>query len=367
MIAVNIINYMKTKAQIESYYDCFRFIVDMTINAEKILDLDIKELEIYNNTLKTSCKKISSLRKGVILLKTNNISGSFSDIILDYLRMLFHVDIIKFNSMLDKTMKNIEDINNIFETLGKIESMIAIASYRKYLEYYCEPTFNKDLNHISFKKIYHPLIENPVVNDLHVNKGVLLTGSNASGKSTFLKTVGINAILAQTINTCLASEYMTNFYTIYSSMALKDDLKNNDSYYIVEIKSLKRILDSIKSGKHVLCLIDEVLRGTNTIERIAASSQILRSLSKENVMCFAATHDIELTHLLEDYYNNYHFQEEVEENDIRFNYHLYKGRATSRNAIKLLSIIGYDKNIVEKAEKSANSFINEGIWALENN
>ena len=107
-----------------------------------------------------------------------------------------------------------------------------------------------------------------------------------------------------------------------------------------------------------------MLRGTNTIERIAASGQILKSLSRENVMCFAATHDIELTHMLEKQYSNYHFQEEVVENDIKFDYILYSGRAVSRNAIKLLGVLGYENYIIEDANKSAENFLGTGIWSL---
>ena len=103
---------------------------------------------------------------------------------------------------------------------------------------------------------------------------MLLTGSNASGKSTFLKSVALNAILAQTIYTVMADSYRAPYFRIYSSMALKDNLMGNESYFIVEIKSLKRIYESADEKVPMLCLIDEVLRGTNTVERIAASSQI---------------------------------------------------------------------------------------------
>ena len=97
---------------------------------------------------------------------------------------------------------------------------------------------------------------------------------------------------------------------------------------------------------------------------LRGSRFFLKSLAKVHVMCFAATHDIELTHLLEEFYSNYHFQEEVKENDILFNYMLYRGRAVSRNAIKLLGIIGYDGEIIKEAEKTAENFVNTGIWSL---
>ena len=147
-------------------------------------------------------------------------------------------------------------------------------------------------------------------------------------------------------------------------MALKDNLQGSESYFIVEIKSLKRILSHAEDSLPMLCFVDEVLRGTNTLERISASSQILKSLVRENVLCFAATHDLELTQILENDYSNYHFQEEIQENDILFNYQLYKGRAVSRNAIQLLKIIGYDEEIIEHAEYTAAHFLETGEWSL---
>ena len=101
-----------------------------------------------------------------------------------------------------------------------------------------------------------------------------------------------------------------------------------------------------------------------TVRRKGRAPSSSQSLAKVHVMCFAATHDIELTHLLEEFYSNYHFQEEVKENDILFNYMLYRGRAVSRNAIKLLGIIGYDGEIIKEAEKTAENFVNTGIWSL---
>ena len=88
----------------------------------------------------------------------------------------------------------------------------------------------------------------------------------------------------------------------------------------------------------------------------------MHNFANTNTICFAATHDLELTHILEDYYDNYHFQEEVVEDEVVFDYVLNKGRAVSRNAIKLLGIMGYDKEIIEKAEDLANTFLKEGIW-----
>jgi DNA mismatch repair ATPase MutS len=109
-------------------------------------------------------------------------------------------------------------------------------------------------------------------------------------------------------------------------------------------------------------MIDEVLRGTNTMERIAASSQVLLQISRKNCLCIAASHDIELTYILQENYRNVHFQEAVADDGIVFNYKLYEGRASSRNAIKLLGLMGYGREIVEEAEKRADRFAKHGRW-----
>ena len=134
---------------------------------------------------------------------------------------------------------------------------------------------------------------------------------------------------------------------------------------MAEIKAMKRILDSASKENMVVCMVDEVLRGTNTVERIAASTQILKSLTKENVLCMAATHDVELTRTLEKEYDNYHFEESMDQDDVRFSYCLKKGRANSSNAINLLEHLGYDDNLVIKAREMVNRFEQQGEWICE--
>lgn len=361
---VCVVSYYKYKAKVERYFICIKHVVKMINCGTELEKLNISELEEYNEKFRQLSKTFASITKNSAILSSGNMDGSLAEIILDYIRMVTHFDLVKFNHMVKTLKHHTDDINLLIEVLGKIEASIAIGSFREMLPYWTVPELTSDKNlKINVKEVYHPLISNPVSNSLSENRSILLTGSNASGKSTFLKTIAINAILSQTIYTSISKGYRANYYRIYSSMALKDDLSNSESYYIVEIKSLKRILDVIESSDiPVLCFVDEVLRGTNTVERIAASSQILYSFSKHHVITFAATHDIELTSILEKHYANYHFQEEVSENDIIFNYQLFKGKATSRNAIKLLGIIGYDKNIIKTSERMAESFVSEGKW-----
>jgi DNA mismatch repair ATPase MutS len=254
----------------------------------------------------------------------------------------------------------------MYEIVGFLDSMLAVSSYRASLGEYCIPLLTdaeKGEYQLEAEQLYHPLLKSPVKNSIAAHRSVLLTGSNASGKSTFIKTVAINGILAQTLHTVLAESYRGNYFHICSSMALRDDITSSESYYMVEIKSLKRIVDrSEQEGIPVLCFIDEVLRGTNTLERIGASTEILSRLAAANALCFAATHDIELTTLLEKQFDNYHFEEQVEQDDVIFDYRLREGKAVSRNAIKLLQMIGYPPEIVKNAQKRVDTFLERGRW-----
>ena len=200
-------------------------------------------------------------------------------------------------------------------------------------------------------------------NDLNTKLSVLLTGSNASGKSTFLKTVALNALLAQSICTVHGTRYTAPAFRIYSSMAITDDLFAGESYFISEIKSLKRITEADTSKQPLLCVIDEVLRGTNTVERIAASSELLKYLDTEKSLCLAATHDVELCTLLEGQYRMLHFEESVtEDGEVIFDYTIKKGPATTRNAIRLLDRMGFNENLVMKANKKAEQYTIDGRW-----
>ena len=365
-IGGNIRVYYKQRGEIEPYIVTFTHLIRMLKAGERISRIEDNEISSYINEIREIRKSFGAFqKKSGWIAGGDKMSGSALDVFADYIRMLFHIDLIVFNQMLGEVQKKSREIYRLMDLLGILEAHIAIASYRESLPFYVLPEFLENQGtELEAEDVYHPMIREPVANTIRTKKGVLITGSNASGKSTFLKTIAINGILAQTIHTCLAHTYRTNFFRVYSSMALRDDLDSQESYYIVEIKSLKRILNATNQGGPILCFIDEVLRGTNTVERIAASAQILKSLAGNNVLCFAATHDIELTQMLEADYDNYHFQEEIVENDILFDYILYPGRATSRNAIRLLGMIGYNEEIIRRADATAEEFLKSGEWIL---
>lgn len=371
MLCHNIVGYYKEYKEIEPYITSFRYISRLLGSAEQLGRRKIEGIAEEQERMRECHRKMRGfIRNSWMIIYTDKGNGNPLGILTDYLRMIFYLDLIQFNKALRAVRGHLAEIDEMVTLFGRIETAIVIGSYRESLQgEYCVPSIRFEQNtdkHMVIEQMYHPLLTDAVKNSIETDKGVLITGSNASGKSTFLRAVAVNAVLAQTLHTCLANRYEAPVLRIYSSMALKDDLLGGQSYYMVEISSIKRILDQVRQAGeeqcHVLCFVDEVLRGTNTVERIAASTQIMKILSADYALCFAATHDVELTKLLEHEYDNYHFEERIVEDDIFFPYKLLKGPATTRNAIALLKMLGYDEQITVEAEAMAEEFLESGSW-----
>ena len=139
------------------------------------------------------------------------------------------IEYIVFFSFVDSISKEKESIDKLFQFIGEIDSAISVASLKSDKLENCEPKFTTE-KHIYTKEITHPLIENCIANNINlVNKSLLLTGSNMSGKTTFIRTIAVNSILAQTLNVCFAKEYSAPFIKVYSSIRITDDLLEDTS------------------------------------------------------------------------------------------------------------------------------------------
>lgn len=365
VVITNIGLYFSKRRAIENSMQALQYFLNLQKAAGDILKKKLVVNDHYREMLQKDYTSVKKYLGWTTMLKPADWGNqSLEEIVLDYFRLVTHLDNILFYRCMRRLKQNMNAVENLITTMGFLESIIAIGSLRKALPYYCVPEFSEG-RQLEIQDAYHPLIEEPIANSICAEKGILITGSNASGKSTFLKTVAINAIMAQGLHTCAANIYRGPWCHIFSSMALRDNIYQGESYFIAEIKALKRILESEDEKLPVLCFVDEVLRGTNTVERIAASTQVLREFQRRNILCFAATHDIELTFLLEKEFENYHFQEQIQEGEVLFDYRLYKGRSNSRNAIRLLELLGYETDIVEGANEMVARFLKNGKWSLE--
>ncbi len=294
------------------------------------------------------------------------IAASYTGVIVwedftSFLRLAFLIDAISYHRLTRAVWAHREELRGIYMLVGELDALIAAASWRQALPQWCRPEM--DGSGIAFEGMVHPLLPGAVPNSADLQGNLLLTGSNASGKSTFLKAVALNALLAQALGTATAQRWRGGFFRVYTSMALRDNLFQGESYFIAEIRSLKRLLDAREGQPPCLCIIDEVLRGTNTGERIAAAAQVLTEMGQGPGLCLAATHDGELTGLLGPAYRNCHFTETIVDGDVRFDYRLRQGPAASRNAIALLGIMGFDQQLVEHARERLQRFEQTGVWS----
>ncbi len=359
------ISYFARKRETEAYVVSFSYIMRLLKGATEISGAKDGFISEEAEQLDTCVSKMSGFTtmSGLVMNATTG-STDLAELILDYIKMFTHIDMIKFFHMRDEVGKHREDIDRMLTIIGLLDACIAIGSYRTYLGTWCVPQFNADIRYEA-TGLYHPLLTDPVANDVSLKRGMLLTGSNASGKSTMLRTITLAAILAQSIHTVPGTDYCAPMFRIYTSLSLSDSILQGESYYMAEIRALKRITEAGKAvTTPILAAVDEVLRGTNTVERISASTAIMQQLSKAYGLIIAATHDLELTDLLAEYYDNYHFEETITGGDIHFAYKLLPGKAMTRNAIKLLEIMGYDYRLIDEAQQMAVRYSETGRFIL---
>lgn len=351
ILGINILVYSRKRLMLEGELETMQYFSALLHAAKSIQRKHANTMKLLDFDLSSALKPFRKIG-GLIPGRMQNITNELESIIILF-KTIFLIDLILYNRTVKYLIRYTNELNQLFQIVGELDACISIASYRHSLPWYCVPNFCSD-NTIEFSEIYHPLLDNPVTNSGHISNDSIITGSNASGKSTFIKSVAINNILAQTISTCCAKQYSLCFSYVASSMAIKDDILTGDSYFITEIKSLKRIIEYCKERRCV-CFIDEILRGTNTVERIAASTAVLKLLHETDSLCFVASHDIELTKILQGIYDNYHFSEKFENDTIEFDYLLKEGPSRSTNAIRLLKFMGFDKKIVDEAVRIAGT------------
>ena len=295
-------------------------------------------------------KQLRSLKKVLKpLILSPGSANEMLDLANEYVNRVFLIDVNIYVRAHEDLRIYRKEIQRVYESVGLLDALTAVASFRESLPTWSHVAFNG--NHkLEYKQVYNPLLDEPVANDISLSQdSVLLTGSNMSGKSTFIRTLGINQLLAQTFGFACSEEAELTVLGIAASIRNEDDLLSGKSFYQTEVERVKQLLDQVQQGDQpFLVLLDEIFRGTNTIERIAASREVLAYLSKYNGWVISATHDLELIDLL-DHFSMFHFREFVEGDQMSFDYKLRTGPASTRNAIAVLELSGYPDSIVKNA------------------
>lgn len=270
--------------------------------------------------------------------------------------------VVSYLWMIRRMERRSQDACALVLALGEVDAAISILSLQKMLPYWSKPEFTEKLS-MEFTDAYHPLLENPVPSSARFDRGALFTGSNASGKSTFIKTAALNCLFGQSFGLCFARRFRAARALLLSSMTHRDDILASESYFTAELRRVRSILETVRGGRPCLVFVDELLRGTNTLERISACWAVLRALSDAGALVLAATHDLEQTRLLSDRFDNFHFGESFEDGQVRFDYTLRAGPTRTRNALALMRAMDYPDAVCDGADLLLRSFETTGTWA----
>ena len=303
--------------------------------------------------------------------KTKVISGilqsptgsSDMEIILIYLNFLFLIPQIAQVYIYQQVRIHQKEAQEAINLLGELEVAISLLRHKRDVDLVCHPSFKKE-GGIKGKGIYHPLLTDPVANDVRFEKNMVISGDNASGKSTYLKMVAINCILAQGLGFAYGESLELSYGHVMTSMDVSDDIEVGDSYFITESKTILRMIESLeKSGFHYF-FIDELFKGTNTIERIGSGLGIVRWLSRHDCLYMISSHDIELVAASGAVNDNYHFDSRYVDGKIVFDYQIKQGAAVTKNAVNTLKSLHFPSEITRTSQELIGQYEKTGKWSL---
>jgi len=352
LYAINIFIHFSNKKNLNNYFSSLPQLSKLNVVAQELFKNDIfkeinPELLRSTNVIHKVSNRMSFFNLEVEMQTDQRIVFWA---LMEFVKIMFLIEPLFLFGVLKRIDTHRTEIEDVFLFVGEIDALVSIASLRNGLKNFCIPIIIDGQKKLVAQDVYHPLIENCVKNNLQVNeKSILLTGSNMSGKTSFIRTIAINVITGLTINTCFAEQFTLPGMRVFSAIRISDDLMNDRSYYFEEVITIKEMIEKSKDEYFNLFLLDEMFKGTNTVERISAGKAVLSSLNEDNNIVFVSTHDVELADLLKKEYDLYHFSEIVDHKTVDFDYKLKEGKLKNRNAIRILQLNDYPESIIKEA------------------
>ncbi|WP_439489203.1 MutS-related protein [Algoriphagus sp.] len=265
--------------------------------------------------------------------------------ILELFKAAFLIETLLYYSLLKDIREKRSVIGENFDYVAYLDFALSVTQLRKSDPSITVPKEGSSLQ-IDGKGMVHPLLSDAIRNSIRIDRnGVLITGANMSGKSTFLRIIGLNCLLAQTVNSVFAESMSIPKLRIYSSIQTFDELESDKSYFYSEAETMKEMLAVDKEEGFNLLLIDEIFKGTNSRERLVISSEVLQTLAGGNSIVIATTHDLELVHGLPDFMFFYFTGEDVAGN-YQYDFRFRTGVLQSTNAVFVLRDMGYPEEIL---------------------
>ncbi len=350
LFTINLFIHYRNKNKLYGYFQAIPELVK-TIEAGRELVIIKSLLPFLNSPL---IEPVFELHQKLLFLsiekKIESEVAGFGWVIMEFFKITFCLEVIVFYNVIESIKKMQQNIHELYRCIGLVDSCISVASVQSGASFYCKPDFVSRQKMMKGQSLIHPLIENCVPNDLDIkSKSLLITGSNMAGKTSFIRAVTINCMLAQTIYTCFAKSFQLPNVKIYTSIRIFDDLGQHKSYYLEEVNTIKNFLLHTDDKTQSLFILDEIFKGTNTLERIAAGKAVLSYLNKNENFVIVSTHDIELAKLLKSEFSLFHFTETVTDEQLSFDYMLQPGKLKNRNAIKILKLNDFPEQIIYEA------------------
>ena len=302
---------------------------------------ELKANFLTNN--KSSSRQIKKLQRII-----GFIDVRYSSILYFVLNTFFLWDYHCLFSVEQWKQSNGKLIRKWIETIGYFEAVSSLAVVLQINPEWCFPVFAESKLKVVAREMGHPLIgeHKRVCNHVEIDNNLcIITGSNMSGKTTLLRTVGINLVLAYSGAPVCAKSMECSMMNIFTSMRIKDDVNSGISTFYAELIRIKMIVDDSHKKENMIFLIDEIFRGTNSRDRIMGARNVIRNLSKNWIVGLISTHDLELCDLEYEKnvkLRNYHFAESYVDDKMKFDYLLRKGRSTTTNAQYLMKMVGIE-------------------------
>ncbi len=321
---------------IKQYSLLVQKIENETFQSKKLKDLQ-QQLIIKNATASLHLKQLSELFSRMDTISNLVVSTLFNG------TFLFHLHVLK--ALLKWKDNYSEELEKWIAIIGEFEALNSLANLAYNNPDFVFPEINSDYK-IGFKDLSHPLL-NPatrVGNDTHFypESFMILTGSNMSGKSTFLRSLGVNMVLGGIGSVVCASEANIHPLPVLVSMRLSDSLADSESYFFAEIKRLKQIMDALEE-QPAFVLLDEILRGTNSDDKRNGTIEVVKKVIAKKAIGAIATHDIEVcltTNQYPDILTNQCFEVEIKNNELHFDYKLRSGICKNKSATFLMQKMG---------------------------
>ncbi len=310
-----------------------------TFQSQKLLSLQ----QLFSHEGFSAKKEIKKL--GTILDWLNSRNNAFYFIF----NVVFLIDIHLLIQAEKWKIRTRVDVSRWFDAISEIEVLNSLAGFAFANPRYAFPALSDQNHFYQAEAIGHPLLKSHarITNDFAFSgKGniIVLTGSNMSGKSTFLRTLGTNAILAHMGSVVCATNLQIGLFQLFTSMRTVDSLEENVSSFYAELRRLKQLLNTVNEATPVFFMLDEILKGTNSHDRHKGAAALIRQLGTKNAFGIVSTHDLELGELAKtkNGIQNYNFSSTIHGDEIIFDYKLHEGICESFNASKLMQIMGIE-------------------------